>query len=87
MQGLDVPFDGKVGCPGAVDGAAIMLWKTAANSALAATYLARTDARTLLMVGAGALAPYLVRAHYTMHPIVRIMIWYRSRKNNAWPPP
>ena len=39
-------FDGTNGLPLlCVDGAAITLRKTAANSALAATYLARKDAR------------------------------------------
>jgi ornithine cyclodeaminase len=79
VQGLYVLFDGQNGLPvAAIDGAAITLWKTAANSALAATYLARTDARTLLMVGAGALAPYLVRAHCAVRPIARVMIWNRT---------
>ena len=79
IQGLYVLFDGRNGLPlAAIDGAAITLWKTAANSALAATYLARTDSQTLLMVGAGALAPYLVRAHCAMRPISRILIWNRT---------
>src|SRR5262249_61960378 len=44
VQGLYVLFDGSNGLPlAAIDGAALTLWKTAANSALAATYLARTD--------------------------------------------
>src|SRR5262249_16125193 len=50
VQGLYVLFDGRNGLPlAAIDGAALTLWKTAANSALAATYLARSDACTLLM--------------------------------------
>lgn len=82
IQGLYVLFDGRNGLPvAAIDGAAITLWKTAANSALAATYLARTDSRTLLMVGAGALAPYLVRAHCAVRPIARVMIWNRTPGN------
>jgi ornithine cyclodeaminase/alanine dehydrogenase-like protein (mu-crystallin family) len=82
VQGLYVLFDGTNGLPlAAIDGAAITLWKTAANSALAATYLARNDARTLLMVGAGALAPYLARAHCAVRPIARVMIWNRTAKN------
>jgi alanine dehydrogenase len=80
VQGLYVLFDGQNGLPvAAIDGAAITLWKTAANSALAATYLARADACTLLMVGAGALAPYLARAHCAVRPIARVMIWNRTR--------
>ena len=82
VQGLYVLFDGQNGLPvAAIDGAAITLWKTAANSALAATYLARADACTLLMVGAGALAPYLARAHCAVRPIARVMIWNRTRGN------
>jgi ornithine cyclodeaminase len=82
VQGLYVLFDGRNGLPlAAIDGAAITLWKTAANSALAATYLARAESRTLLMVGAGALAPYLARAHCAVRPISRIMIWNRTREN------
>jgi len=82
VQGLYVLFDGSNGLPlAAIDGAAITLWKTAANSALAATYLAREDSRTLLMVGAGALAPYLARAHCAVRPITEVMIWNRTAKN------
>lgn len=82
IQGLYVLFDGTNGLPLAtIDGAAITLWKTAANSALAATYLARKDARSLLMAGAGVLAPYLVRAHCAVRPIDHVMIWNRTRAN------
>jgi alanine dehydrogenase len=82
VQGLYVLFDGGSGLPlAAIDGAAITLWKTAANSALAASYLAREDARTLLMVGAGALAPYLARAHCAVRPIAEVTIWNRTAKN------
>src|SRR6185503_18051397 len=54
-----------------MDGTALTLWRTAAASALAARYLAREDASHLLMIGAGALAPHLVRAHRTVRPIKR----------------
>ena len=82
VQGLYVLFDGTNGLPlAAIDGAAITLWKTAANSALAAGYLARKHAQTLLMVGAGALAPYLARAHCAVRPIARVMIWNRTAGN------
>jgi len=46
-----------------MDGVALTLNRTAAASALAARFLARPDARRLAMVGAGALAPYLIAAH------------------------
>jgi alanine dehydrogenase len=78
VQGLYLLFDGSSGLPLAcIDGAALTLRKTAANSALAATYLARADAATLLMVGAGALAPHLAAAHAAVRPIRRILVWNR----------
>ena len=46
-----------------MDGRALTAWRTACASALAARYLAREDASHLVMVGAGALAPHLIRAH------------------------
>ncbi|MBN9010876.1 MAG: ornithine cyclodeaminase family protein [Rhizobiales bacterium] len=58
-----------------LDGVALTLRRTAAASALAATYLARPDARRLLMVGAGALAPHLIAAHAAVRPIREVAIW------------
>ena len=79
VQGLYVLFDGSNGkAVMAVDGAAITLHKTAANSALAATYLARKDAKTLLMLGAGAMALPLIEAHCAVRPIRRVLIWNRT---------
>ena len=79
VQGLYLLFDGGTGLPLlCVDGAALTLRKTAANSALAATYLARPDATTLLMVGAGAMAPALIEAHAAVRPIRRVLIWNRT---------
>ena len=62
-----------------MDGAAITAWRTAAASALAARYLAREDAAHLVMIGAGALSPHLVRAHRAVRPIERVTLWNRSR--------
>jgi alanine dehydrogenase len=82
VQGLYVLFDGTNGMPlAAIDGAALTFWKTAANSALAASWLARPDAATLLMVGSGALAPHLVRAHCAVRPIRQVLIWNRTAAN------
>ena len=79
ILGLYLLFDGKTGAPlAAIDGAALTLRKTAANSALAATYLARDDAAALLMVGAGALAPHLIQAHAAVRPIRRVRLWNRT---------
>jgi ornithine cyclodeaminase len=61
-----------------LDGDALTVRRTAAASALAARHLARTDANTLLMVGAGHLAPWLVRAHVALRPTLsRVLIWAR----------
>jgi len=62
-----------------IDGHRLTLWRTAAASALAAKYLAREDASHLLLIGAGALAPYLARAHAAVRPIKKVSIWNRSR--------
>ncbi len=61
-----------------IDGHRLTLWRTAAASALAATYLARDDASHLVLIGAGALAPYLARAHASVRPIKKVSIWNRS---------
>ncbi|RWG38146.1 MAG: ornithine cyclodeaminase family protein, partial [Mesorhizobium sp.] len=54
---------------------------TACASALAASYLAREDAERLLVVGAGALSPFLARAHSAVRPITAIRIWNRTPAN------
>src|SRR5205809_2158605 len=73
-------MSGETGEPLAVmDGISLTRWRTACASALAASYLAREDAAHLVMVGAGALAPYLVRAHASVRPIKRVTLWNRTR--------
>ena len=73
-------FDGPTGTPLAVmDGAALTVRRTAAASALAASYLARADAQVLTMVGAGAMSPHLIRAHAAVRPIAEVRLWNRSR--------
>lgn len=62
-----------------MDGTEITVRRTAAASALAADYLAKRNAATLLMVGAGALAPHVVKAHASIRPIRRVLLWNRSR--------
>ena len=70
VQAVVVLFDARDGRPlAAMDGTEITYWRTAADSALGAKYLAREDAKTLLVVGAGAMAPWLVRAHRCARPV------------------
>jgi len=61
-----------------VAGRALTVRRTAAASALAASYLARPDAAHLVMVGTGALAPALIAAHATVRPIRRVTVWGRD---------
>ena len=80
VQAVYVLFDGEDGRPLAcIDGTALTLRKTAADSALGTRYLAREGARRMLMVGAGALAPHLVAAHRAVRPdIGDVAIWNRT---------
>jgi ornithine cyclodeaminase/alanine dehydrogenase-like protein (mu-crystallin family) len=82
VQGQFLLFDGETGVVTAViDGAAITAWKTAGDSALGADLLARSDVGTLSMIGAGAMAEPLIRAHLTVRPsISRIMLGNRTRE-------
>lgn len=74
-------FEGETGQPLAIiDGHPITNWKTAADSALGQRLLARADSRRLLIVGAGTLAPYLVRAHLAVRPsLEEVVIFNRGR--------
>ena len=73
-------YDANTGVPLAwIDGDQITSRRTAAASALAASYLARPDARHLMVVGAGQVARLLPEAYRTMLPIERVTVWARSR--------
>lgn len=79
--GSYVLLDGTTGAPLALlDGTALTRRRTGAASALAATYLARPDSASLLMVGTGAMAPHLVRAHAALLPLREVRIWGRHRE-------
>ncbi|HYE35345.1 hypothetical protein [Methylocaldum sp.] len=80
VQGFYVLFGAEEGQPLAcLDGTALTLWKTAADSALGAKHLAREDAKMLLMVGAGAMASHLIQAHLAVRPSIEsVWIWNRT---------
>lgn len=80
VQAVYQLFEGRTGRPAAlIDGTALTLRKTAADSGLGARLLARPDAHTLLMIGAGALAPHLIRAHLAVRPSLgRVAVWNRT---------
>lgn len=63
-----------------VDGGELTARRTAAASALAARYLARADARRLLIVGTGRLASNLAEAYMAIRPIEEIVVWGRSQE-------
>lgn len=73
-------FDGKTGEPlAAIDGGALTLRKTAADSALGARLLARDDVKSLCVLGAGAMAPHLIEAHCAVRPSIEsVLIWNRT---------
>lgn len=72
-------FDGTTGVPRAViDGDVITHRRTAAASALAAGWLAREDARHLLVVGAGQIARLLPHAYRAVRPLAQVSVWARD---------
>jgi alanine dehydrogenase len=60
-----------------MDGGAITSRRTAATSALASRHLSRRDSKTLLVVGAGALATPLIEAHRAVRALERVLVWAR----------
>lgn len=60
-----------------IDGDTVTARRTAAASALAASYTARPDATRLLVVGAGRVAALLPEAYAAVRPIQRIAVWAR----------
>ena len=63
-----------------MDGTELTLRRTACASALAADYLAKKNADTLLMIGTGNLAPHMIRAHCVVRDYSRILIWGRNEE-------
>lgn len=63
----------------ALDGRALTLLRTAAVSALAAKLLAPPDPQTLLLVGTGALIPYLAQGHTAVRSYATINVWGRDK--------
>lgn len=61
-----------------IEGTELTARRTAAASALAASYLSRSDSKHLVMVGTGRLAPNLIAAHAAVRPLERVTLWGRS---------
>ena len=61
VQAICVLFDGSNGRPlAAIDGTEVTHWRTAADSALGAKFLAPPNPETLLVVGAGEMSRWLI---------------------------
>ena len=72
-------FDDKTGELNAlVDFHLVTKWKTAGDSLLSASKLARKDSRNILLVGAGTVAKSMVAAYATQFPDARFTVWNRS---------
>ena len=72
-------FDDKSGELNAlVDFHLVTKWKTAGDSLLSASKLARKDCRNILLVGAGTVAKSMVDAYSSQFPAARFTVWNRS---------
>ena len=84
LMGEYLLLDARSGKPLALlDGPALTARRTAAASALAASYLARPDCERLLMIGTGRLASHLIEAHASVRPIRNVLVWGRDRDKAA----
>lgn len=78
VQGLLVCLS-DTGAPIAVmEAAPVTRLRTAAASALASSCLSRPDSAELLVIGTGALSPYMALAHSCVRPLTKISIWGRD---------
>lgn len=79
IHGNYLLYDQHKGIPKAIFDAKMLTNKrTAAASALASSILSRADASCLMMIGTGALAPELIKAHTSVRPIKKVYVWGRS---------
>jgi ornithine cyclodeaminase len=83
VQGAFLLFDEADGrVLACIDGAAITPWKTAADSALGSSFLARRGAKVMTMIGAGVMARPLIEAHLSVCPAIEeIILWNRTKAN------
>lgn len=79
VQGAMMVFDSQTGSlVSIIDSTLVTEYKTAADSVLGASLLARRDSRHLLIVGAGTVAKSLIKAYTTVLPTIeRVSVWAR----------
>jgi ornithine cyclodeaminase len=79
-NGIVTLFDDVTGEPTALlDYHLVTKWKTAGDSLLAASRLARKDSRNILLVGAGAVAQSMVQAYGSLFPRAEFTVWSRTK--------
>ncbi|XP_065869182.1 protein SAR DEFICIENT 4 [Euphorbia lathyris] len=62
-----------------IDATVLTHYRTSCVSGLASKILARDDSKVLVMIGAGALAPHLIKAHLAAKPsLEKVIIWNRT---------
>lgn len=85
IQGTYIYFDATKGSIRAIlEAKSLTVKRTAAASALAASYLSKENASSLLMIGTGALSINLIKAHAAVRPIKNVFVWGRNfEKANA----
>ncbi len=64
-----------------IDGTSVTFWRTAGVSALASRFLSRENSETLFLLGSGNLAPYIIRAHASVRPLKKVIVWSRTKAN------
>ena len=79
VQASYMLLDAKTGKPLAqMDGDELTVRRTSSASALASAILSNPNASRLLMMGAGNLAPHMMRAHAATRDLKEIFIWSRK---------
>lgn len=79
IQGTYIYFDAIKGTIKAIlEAKSLTVKRTAAASALAASYLSRKDSNSMLMIGTGALSTNLIKAHASIRPIKKVFVWGRN---------
>lgn len=81
IQGTYIYFNAVKGTIKAIlEAKSLTVKRTASASALASSFLSREDSSSLLMIGTGALAINLIKAHATVRPIKNVFVWGRQFK-------
>ena len=81
VQASYMLLDATTGIPLAqMDGDELTVRRTSSASALASTILSNPEASCLLMMGAGNLAPHMIRAHAAARNLKEIIIWSRDHE-------